>query len=278
LRRDWPLSTQPRHGGEGFQMGLWAIDGTTCTRVDISNVHAFALRYRGPKSYWCGPGTSAQSLGVGGSGAIFGTGAKRIVAGVVAQILAFRQRYADAKIDLVGFSRGAAIANEVAAVLNELPDQEPVPVRFLGLFDPVHSMGFPLVGQGGMPLFLGNRRWHAKSIAANVERSAIAYADDERDALFLPSYLAPPVQDRQRHARDRFDGVHGDVGGTRGRNRHLGKIALRWMVQRAAAAGVDISTAGLVDDAWIEKAAARGWLTPSSGGQAEGERGWARTL
>jgi hypothetical protein len=264
-------------------MGLWAIDGTTCTRADLTNVLEFAVRYRGPKFYWCGPGTFPQSLGLTGSGALFGTGAKRIVQGVIAQIGAHRQKTNDRVIDLVGFSRGASIANEVAAVLHEQgcdDGGEPgsVPVRFLGLFDPVHSMGFPVVGQGGMPLFLGNRRWHAKSISPNVARSAIAYADDERDALFLPSHLAPPTRDAQRHGTEWFDGVHGDVGGMRGKNGHLAKLPLAYMVNKAVAAGVTMNTGGLVSQAWIRNAKARGWLEPSSGEQATGKRGWARTF
>jgi hypothetical protein len=267
-------------------MALWAIDGTQCTRVDISNVLGFAKRYRGPKSYWSGPGTWDQSLGLTGSGNVFGTGSRRIVRGVIAQIHALRAKDHDLVVDLVGFSRGAAIANEVAAVLHEEGcscearggKRHSVAVRFLGLFDPVHSMGFPVVGQGGMPLFLGNRRWHAKTISPNVRSCAIAYADDERNGLFLPSYLAPPVADAQRYQRQSFDGVHGDVGGTLGRNRHLGRIPLAWMVKRAVAAGVDINTGGLADAAWIRAARARGWLMPSSGEQASGKRGWARTF
>lgn len=264
-------------------MGLWAMDGTTCTRTDISNVLGFTLRYRGPKFYWCGPGTFPQSYGLTGSGALFGTGSRRIVQGVVAQIAEHRRKTKDPIVDLVGFSRGAAIANEVAAVLHEEGCDDggeggSVPVRFLGLFDPVHSMGFPVLGKGGMPLFMGNRRWHAKSISANVKHSAIAYADDERDALFLPSYLAAPIKDGRAHATRWFDGVHGDVGGTRGNNKHLGQLPLRYMVESAVAAGAEMKTAGLVSDTWIEIATERGWLMPSSGKQAKGKRGWARTF
>jgi uncharacterized protein (DUF2235 family) len=268
-------------------MALWAIDGTTCTRADISNVLSFAQRYRGPKFYWSGPGSWDQSVGLTGSGAIFGTGSKRIVRAVIEQIHKLRVRDHDIPIDLVGFSRGAAIANEIAAVLHEegcaCKDKgggkpHSVPVRFLGLFDPVHSMGMPVFGQGAMPLFLGNRRWHAKSITKNVKSSAIAYADDERDALFLPSYLAPPVADRQQHATQKFDGVHGDVGGTMGNNKHLGKISFAWVVKRAVAAGVEMNAGGLVDANWIRGAHIDGWLMPSSGKQATGKRGWARTF
>jgi pimeloyl-ACP methyl ester carboxylesterase len=268
-------------------MALWAMDGTQCTREETSNVLKFAQRYRGLKSYWSGPGTWDQSLGLTGSGNIFGTGAKRIVRGVVAQIHEFRARDHDMPIDLVGFSRGAAIANEVAALLHEQGcsceekcggKPRSIPVRFLGLFDPVHSMGMPTFGQGGMPIFLGNRRWHAKSISPNVKRSAIAYADDERDAFFLPSYLAPPTADRQAYRAHNFDGVHGDVGGTRKKNANLGKISLAWIVRRAVEAGVKINTAGLVNEQWIENAKDLGLLMPHSGKQATGKRGWARTF
>lgn len=270
-------------------MALWGIDGTLCTRNDNSNVLKFALRYRGGKSYWTGPGTKAQSIGAGGAGAVFGTGAARIVRGVCEQICQARKKDKDLVIDLVGFSRGAAIANEVASVLceqgcpcgEEKDGKKVIPqVRFLGLFDPVHSMGFPLIAQGkrdATPLFLGNRRWNGKTIPRNVRHSAIAYADDERDKLFRPSDLVALHATRNHH-RAKFDGVHGDVGGTLGNNRHLGQISLRWMVLEAVAAGVEMNTAGLVTDAWIENASRRGWLMPSSGRQATGERGWALML
>ncbi len=262
-------------------MALWALDGTWCTRKDISNVHAFALRYRGPKSYWAGPGTAPQSAGFGLSGAMAGTGAARIVEGVVAQIRKAWEADNELKIDLVGFSRGAAIANEVATVLNGerwgKDDKKAAPkVRFLGLFDPVHSMGMLFYNQAGDPLFLGNRFWNGKTIPTNVENSAIAYADDERSPLFRPSDLVGP--NRDKHKREKFDGVHGDVGGSLGSNQHLGKISLRWIVERAVAAGLEMNTAGIVTDAWIEQAKDRGWLEPGGKGQATGPRPWAVTF
>lgn len=163
-------------------MALYAIDGTLSERKHRSNVYHFATRYRDPDGrpprFFSGPGTSAPSAGAGIAGALFGTGSKRLVELVVDTIAKDRKRDLNLPIDLIGFSRGAAIANEVAWVLGTsgiLRDKTAdsriydVPsIRFLGLFDPVHSMGFPIPTFRG-PVFLGNRRWCAHKIPDNVK-------------------------------------------------------------------------------------------------------------
>src|SRR5262245_57816427 len=130
-------------------MALYAIDGTYSERKHLSNVYHFAHRYAdGRSGYWSGPGTPAASLGWGVSGALFGTGSRRLVEQVFERIRDDRRNNPNLRIDLVGFSRGAAIALEVASMLhregfvvertaNSVKREIPS-VRFLGLFDTVH--------------------------------------------------------------------------------------------------------------------------------------------
>lgn len=266
-------------------MALYAIDGTWSERRDLSNVYYFAHRYAEERAaYWSGPGTPAASLGWGLSGALFGTGSRRLVEQVVARIGHDRRNQPRLRIDLVGFSRGAAVALEVAwalykhgivterredAVVRDIPS-----VRFLGLFDTVHSMGFPVFAAGGVK-FLGNRRWRTQAIPPNVINSAQAISDDERRALFRGSDLPPPVPTRGHfHERQTFDGVHSDVGGNIENNPVLARIALRWMVHKAKAAGIRMHESGLITDREVAEAERCGALNPT-GGQASGTRAWA---
>lgn len=266
-------------------MALYAIDGTFSERKHLSNVYYFAHRYAEERSaFWSGPGTPAASLGWGLSGALFGTGSSRLVEQVIERIRQDRRANPRLRIDLVGFSRGAAIALEVAWTLHtrgfvtertEDSTVRDIPsVRFLGLFDTVHSMGFPMFLVGG-PKFLGNRRWKAEAIPPNVINSAQAISDDERRSLFRGTNLPPPVPTRGHfHEREKFEGVHSDVGGHIENNPVLARIALRWMITKARAAGIRMHDTGLVTDAEIIDAQRNGALNPT-GGQATGARPWA---
>lgn len=140
----------------------------------------------------------------------------------------------DTVVDIVGFSRGAAIAvsfaNEIAA---KLPG---VRVRFLGLFD--------LVGQFGVP---GRRvnAGHVLTLPANVDCARHAMAMDESRALFPLTRLC---DDNGNHGEQLvelwFRGVHSDVGGGNA-NRGLNWIALHWMFMNARRVGVPIDQAAI---------------------------------
>jgi uncharacterized protein (DUF2235 family) len=140
----------------------------------------------------------------------------------------------DEAVDVVGFSRGAAIAlsfsNEVAS---KLPD---VRVRFLGLFD--------VVGQFGAPGRLLNAG-HVLTLPKNVECCRHAMAMDETRALFPLTRLC---DDDGNHGDELlelwFRGVHSDVGGGNG-NRGLNWIALNWMFRNAQRAGLPIEQSAI---------------------------------
>jgi RHS repeat-associated protein len=261
-----------------FGLDLFAVDGTGSTFERLSNVRLFYERHQEAKAFWNGPGTTFPYA----SGILRGSGSSDIVEGVVKEICSRWRNNRGLKVDLVGFSRGAAIVNEVAWVLNNrgcnctAPSERSsfrrfvgldfssnfrVRVRFLGLFDTVHSMGEPQLGLSGLS-FSGNGDWHTRSIAPNVDWAAQAMARHERRSFFRPSRLEPESVGTENH-RQWFDGVHSDVGGHVNFNQNLQLISLRFMVREAASAGVPIDTNGLVTDDQIRSWNTNNLLEPS---------------
>jgi len=148
----------------------------------------------------------------------------------------------DPTIDVVGFSRGAALAldfvNEIAKGKAKLEDGTIPTVRFLGLFDCVPSFGIPI-----SPLNIG---WDL-GLPANVKRCFHALALDERRGNFhlhRPKVLG--VAQAGRLTEVWFRGVHSDVGGSGTKEqppRGLASIALNWMFVNAQACGVQLDPA-----------------------------------
>jgi RHS repeat-associated protein len=124
-------------------LDLYAVDGTHADFSENSNVVKFYKEYNGPKHYYAGPDDGLLGLDSG-----------HLAGKVKSQIC---DDYCKAKkdgrkfdVDLVGWSRGAAISTEVAWRLAEEGcccegSSEPCPmsvdVRFLGLFDSVDMTG-----------------------------------------------------------------------------------------------------------------------------------------
>jgi uncharacterized protein (DUF2235 family) len=158
----------------------------------------------------------------------------------------------DTVIDVVGFSRGAALAldfvNEIAKGKVRLPDGQIPTVRFLGLWDCVPSFGIAI-----SPLNIG---WDL-DLPANVTRCFHALALDERRGNFnlhRPKVLGQAQQGRLTEVW--FRGVHSDVGGSGAREeppRGLASIALNWMFVNAQACGLQFDPAVVA----ANKAAAR---------------------
>lgn len=234
-------------------MALYAFDGTWNSSVvdddvqaaDDTNVVRFHEAYSGPKWYVSGPGTRLGSIGkkIGG---LTGAGARSRLEEAY-KTLAAAYAQGDTEIDIVGFSRGAAIALDFANLIHENGIQHPetgevitkdAPIRFVGLWDLVGSFGVPL----GPLLFQKLNLGHELHVPGNVAYAYHALALDERRQSFSPT--------RQTNAYEVwFRGVHSDVGGGNG-NAGLSAIALRWMLCKAIKVGLPIA-----DDA-IGKAAA----------------------
>jgi len=152
-------------------------------------------------------------------------------------------------IDIYGFSRGAAIANEVAWMVEEfgirLDDKSPVcsphtvKIRFLGLFDTVYSIGGPN--------FDTSNKFHTNQIAPCVEAAAHALAADETRTYFIPSIL-DPSPGKRRPSEMIFPGTHSDVGGYLDNNHYIMMLTRSWISQNAAAAGVDYLNRFILSD------------------------------
>jgi len=144
------------------------------------------------------------------------------------------------EIDIIGFSRGAALALEFA---NDIHDDgvngEAAPaIRFLGLWDTVASFGLP-----GNNINLG----YELTVPSNVETCRHAMSLDERRFMFP---LTRATQDKFSD-RDLIDiqevwfrGYHSDIGGGND-NEGLSDITLYWMYRQAEAAGLAFDLAGV---------------------------------
>ncbi|CAN5742342.1 hypothetical protein BH24ACI5_BH24ACI5_03370 [soil metagenome] len=158
----------------------------------------------------------------------------------------------DTDIDVVGFSRGAALAldfvNEIAKGKAKLPDGQVPTVRFLGLWDSVPSFGIPI-----SPLNIG---WDL-DLPPNVRRCFHALALDERRGNFnLHRPKVTGTDPGGRLTEVWFRGVHSDIGGSGSKEdppRGLASIPLNWMFVNAQACGLQFDPALVA----ANKAAAR---------------------
>jgi uncharacterized protein (DUF2235 family) len=206
-------------------MALYAFDGT-CNEdeegVDRdSNVVKFRDAYIGSTFYLAGVGTRLGWIGKF-AGGLFGLGGKRRVKEAM-EALETNFQKGDRVIDIVGFSRGAAIARHFANQVKE--DQRGAEIRFLGLWDTVASFGIP-----GNDINIG---W-TFTLPGNVKKCYHAMALDERREGFPLTRVEagkgePPTNGRVREVW--FRGVHSDVGG--GASIELSSISLCWMLRRA---------------------------------------------
>lgn len=228
-------------------MALYAFDGTWNKDKPGSdsdtNVLNFANAYAsgGPVLYLPGVGTRFGPLGrvVGG---ITGAGGRTRVREARAD-LKRNLRAGDVVVDIVGFSRGAALALDFANWVNDTSadftdDARPLAIRFLGLWDTVPSFGVP-----SLPWNIG---YHV-ALPANVATCYHAMALDERRHTFALTRLAAKVENANQAGRlfeVWFRGVHSDVGGGN-KNPGLSSIALYWMYRAALRTGLRIDTAAL---------------------------------
>jgi uncharacterized protein (DUF2235 family) len=229
-------------------MALYAFDGTGNEDQEDdtrdSNVVDFFTAYVDPKKntdpdeevgslYMKGIGRRARLFVGKALAEAFGIGGHRRIREAMDR-LENNIEAGDAIVDIVGFSRGAAIglsfANEVA---KKLPD---VRIRFMGLFDVVGQFGLP-----GSDVQAG----HELALPKNVECCRHAMAMDETRALFPLTRLC---DDNGKHGQELtelwFRGVHSDVGGGNG-NRGLNWISLHWMFMNAQRAGVPLDPAAI---------------------------------
>lgn len=233
-------------------MALYAFDGTwNDSRLpdeqrDLkkdTNVHRFRALYNGTREYVDGVGSRYGIIGkmIGG---LTGAGAEQRVEEHF-QSLQRNFKHGDTVIDIVGYSRGAAIARMFvhrierdyeALEANGKAFVQPPEVRFLGLFDTVASFGVP---------WDANERGFAPIIPEFVANTFHAMALDETRETFG---IERCVGNRRKITEVWFRGSHGDVGGNatfvgkQGEvsNRQRSDIALNWMLSKARDCGVPV--------------------------------------
>jgi len=227
-------------------MALYAFDGTWNTKKDKeddthhnTNVVKFHAAYEKASQkrqfYVSGVGTRWDKIGavLGGT---FGLG-ERPRLNEAYRRLCENWDAGDRKIDIVGFSRGAATALDFVHIVQDrgirkpTTDEviEPTPTfRFLGLWDIVASFGLANLGNAAL-----NFGHHLEIPRTSLDYCFHALALDERRPSFLPTRLRGAYECW-------FRGVHSDVGGGNG-NTGLSDIALKWMMAKARAADLPMA-------------------------------------
>lgn len=238
-------------------MALYAFDGTgqrddkpELENTEDTNVSRFFFAYRPqddvtkPRDDW----HNHYQRGVGSAGllrkvlgGITGFGGRTFIRRALNKLEDNIERN-DTVIDVVGFSRGAALAldfvNEIAKGKVKLPNGSIPPVRFLGIWDCVPSFGVPI-----SPLNIG---WDL-DLPSHVKVCCHALALDERRGNFhlhRPKVLGQTQAGRLTEVW--FRGVHSDVGGNGAKElppRGLASIPLNWMFVNAQAAGLQFDPA-----------------------------------
>jgi uncharacterized protein (DUF2235 family) len=220
-----------------MNMALYAFDGTwnenEVDEAKDTNVVKFRDAYIGRTFYLEGVGTRGGFIGkiLGG---LAGLGGRVRIEEAMEQL---ERNFAagDRQIDIIGFSRGAALALHFANEIWE--DKNKAEIRFLGLWDVVASFGVP-----GNNLNIG---W-TLTLPDNVRKCYHAMALDERRGNFPLTRVraaAGSLPAAERLQEVWFRGVHSDVGGSASLG--LSSIALCWMLRRARENGLPIAEAKL---------------------------------
>ena len=224
-------------------MALYAFDGTgnqdELEDGKDSNVVKFKELYQGEIEYLAGVGTRMGTLG-SVMGGLFGMGGRTRISEMYDR-LCENHSQGDDVIDIVGFSRGAALAvhfaNKLADDQIQLPDGSKVKakVRFLGLWDVVASFGLSF--NNILDFQEINLGWDVNNVADCVDDCYHAMALDERREAFNVTRLDP--ENIYDHITELwFRGVHSDIGGSND-NPMRSNIALNWMLDNARACGLD---------------------------------------
>lgn len=230
-------------------MALYAFDGTLNSddpedKKADSNVVRIRDVYDGEVVYEEGVGLRFGLLGrfFGGS---FGAGGEARVKEAYDKLQKIYDE-GDRDIDIVGYSRGAALALDFANLINKKglkgPDGGRIdspPIRFLGLFDTVASFGIPI--NLGIPFHRINFGKNLK-VPPNAVHCYHAMALNERRQAFRPTRLDPNRR-LDQVLEVWFKGIHSDVGG--GANLGLTSITLSWMFRRGVECGLSFKASAV---------------------------------
>jgi RHS repeat-associated protein len=244
---------QPRRHVDPLGLLLFAFDGTRNAPETRSNVWKMSQYYQdGPVYYHAGPGSPLYM----DSDALVAWRAGQIIDAQWLSLLNALERYGDLReplaIDIIGFSRGAALARHFGNLINQHVDRglfsytdtvrglisACVDLRFIGLFDTVAQFGVAGSQNGRYDLTIASAwQWVAHAVALH-----------ERRWLFPLTSVGEGQQTNTIEAP--FIGAHADIGGgvlvtDQGEARSSGDlsdVALNWMVWQARAASLHFGT------------------------------------
>ncbi len=214
--------------------GTWNSEGAEEKNIQDTNVVRFKELYLGNNTeYLEGVGTRHGKVGAF-FGGLFGSGGKTRIDEMYEE-LCENWRNGDKEIDIIGFSRGAALAVHFAnrigkeGIRLENGKTEPAKIRFLGIWDIVGSFGLSF--DTVIDFQDINLGWEIDTVHKCVEHCCHAMALDERRETFDVTRLDP------KHHYDKvkevwFRGVHSDIGGGN-ENVARSNIALQWMIEQA---------------------------------------------
>lgn len=209
--------------------GTWNIDKPGAD--SDTNVVWFRNAYQQQVFYWPGVGTRFDIAGRVVGGITGAGGHTRVHEALQSLSQALDAGHDDAEIDVVGFSRGAALALDFVNRIAELPGSPQI--RFLGLWDCVPSFGVASIDI--------DPTWQL-DLPDNVAKCYHALSLDERRHTFHLHRLNARVGDANQVGRlfeVWFRGVHSDVGGGN-KNPGLSSIALNWMLRKAKSCDLPI--------------------------------------
>jgi hypothetical protein len=225
-------------------MALYAFDGTWNVDEEEpsedTNIVIFRDIYAGPVEYRSGVGTRWGVIGrvLGG---MLGFGGRTRIDEMYDELVE-NYRKGDHDIDIIGFSRGAALAvhfsNLIADKGIKLEGAERVipDIRFLGIWDLVGSFGLnfnTLIDFQSI-----NIGWKIDTVPNIVKHCFHAMALDERRETFNVTRL--DADQTKPHVSEMwFRGNHSDIGGGN-KNQKRSNIALVWMLEKSIECGLPI--------------------------------------
>lgn len=225
-------------------MALYAFDGTWNSDEDDPKVDTNVVRFselyldQNKVDYVAGVGTRLGKLGAI-LGGLFGSGGRTRISEMYDELCKNWQA-GDEIIDIIGFSRGAALAvhfaNKIGKEGVKIKDGSVVKakVRFLGVWDIVGSFGLSFdTVVNFQDINLG---WDIDMLGDCAEHCFHAMALDERRETFSVTRL--DEGNRCLHIQEVwFRGVHSDIGGGN-ENEARSNIALQWMLEKGRACGL----------------------------------------
>jgi hypothetical protein len=116
--------------------------------------------------------------------------------------------------------------------------RRPIPIRFLGVWDTVGSLGNPIPRLHWLTRRFGNNYWDDR-LSATVEIARQALAIDERRSPFQPQ-IWQSREGKQDVRQVWFSGAHSDVGGGYADTPSQSDVAFRWMAECAREAGLEL--------------------------------------